>query len=172
MKMLVELDAKDYAPDSPESCREAVRAIIRRGDQIAMVYSHAEHYYKFPGGGIEPGESHLEALCREVQEETGLRIKPDSVREFGLVRERRKSTMAQAVFVQNSYYYTAEVEEDVSDQQLDDYEAELGYCLRWTDCGTACEADSTIGVGEPKYDLLRREAYVLDLLRENTIEPA
>lgn len=164
MKMLAELDAKDYEPDLPVSFREAVRAIIRCGDRIAMVYSEAEHYYKFPGGGIEPGESHLEALVREVREETGLLVKPDSVREFGLVRERRKSTMAQTVFVQDSYYYTAEVEEDVSAQHLDDYEAELGYCLRWTDCETACEADSTIGVGVPRYDLLRREAYVLGLL--------
>lgn len=81
-----------------------------------------------------------------------------------MVRERRKRAEDQRAFVQDSYYYTTEVEEAVSAQHLDDYEAELGYCLRWVDCKTAYAADSTIGIGVPKYDLLRREAYVLGLL--------
>lgn len=55
MKILAELDKKDYDPDLPVFHREAVRAIIRRGDRIAMVYSEAEHYYKFPGGGMGTG---------------------------------------------------------------------------------------------------------------------
>lgn len=163
MKMLAELDAKDYEPDLPVSFREAVRAIIRCGDRIAMVYSEAEHYYKFPGGGIELGESHLEALVREVREETGLLVKHDSVREFGMVHEKRKSTMAEELFEQKSYYYIAEVEDTAVSQDLDDYEAELGYGLEWTDIRTAYMCNRS--VVENRYiDMIRREAYVLGLL--------
>ena len=65
--------------------RPSVRAIILRGGRIAMVHSLKYDYYKFPGGGIEAGESHLEALLREAREEAGLRILPESVREYGVV---------------------------------------------------------------------------------------
>lgn len=163
MKVIGELDTKDYQPGWPVFLREAVRAMIFRGDQIAMVYSEAEHYYKFPGGGIEPGESHLEALLREVREETGLRIRPETVREYGMVREKRKSTMEpEKIFEQRSCYYTAEVEAIAGALDLDDYEAELGYHLVWTDLPSAYEAN--LGRTAPVFDFLRREAYVLGLL--------
>ena len=107
MKVIGELDAKDYPAGWPVFLREAVRAIIRKDGKIALVKSEKEHYYKFPGGGIEPGESHLGALLREVREETGLQVRVDSVREFGLVCEKRKSIMEpEIIFEQRSYYYT------------------------------------------------------------------
>jgi 8-oxo-dGTP pyrophosphatase MutT (NUDIX family) len=30
----------------------------------------------FPGGGVEPGEAPIDALCREFAEETGLAVEP------------------------------------------------------------------------------------------------
>jgi 8-oxo-dGTP pyrophosphatase MutT (NUDIX family) len=32
------------------------------------------HYFVFPGGGVEPGENFVEALVREMEEETGLKV--------------------------------------------------------------------------------------------------
>lgn len=49
-------------------------AIIRRGDEIVMVQQPDEDglYWFIPGGVIEPHELIVDALRREIQEETGL----------------------------------------------------------------------------------------------------
>ena len=36
-----------------------------------MIYSPVNGDYKFPGGGIEPNEPHIETLRREIREESG-----------------------------------------------------------------------------------------------------
>ena len=53
-----------------------VGAAIRSGDRV-MAAQRSAHMnsalkWEFPGGKIEKGESHQEALCREIQEELGL----------------------------------------------------------------------------------------------------
>jgi 8-oxo-dGTP diphosphatase len=56
--------------------RERVAAILIQGDEIALIERHrlGRHYYVFPGGGIEAGENFVEALEREMEEETGLKV--------------------------------------------------------------------------------------------------
>jgi len=54
--------------------REAVRAIIFRGRELLMVYSSNGGDYKFPGGGVDQGESHEQALAREIDEECGMSL--------------------------------------------------------------------------------------------------
>ncbi|RIK81376.1 MAG: NUDIX hydrolase [Planctomycetota bacterium] len=53
--------------------REERCLMIRRAEGIA-----APGAYCFPGGGIEPGESEADALCRELREELGVAIEPIS----------------------------------------------------------------------------------------------
>ncbi|MGB0175423.1 MAG: NUDIX domain-containing protein, partial [Acholeplasmataceae bacterium] len=54
--------------------RETVRGIVLKEDMIWMLYSEVLKDYTFPGGGIEPGEDHQEALRREILEETGMLV--------------------------------------------------------------------------------------------------
>ncbi len=43
--------------------------------------------YKIPGGGQEPGENYEQTLIREVKEETGLYVRPESICELGEIIE-------------------------------------------------------------------------------------
>lgn len=42
----------------------------------------------FFGGGVEPGETLIEAALRELDEETGLRLPAEALRPFGQVQSR------------------------------------------------------------------------------------
>jgi 8-oxo-dGTP diphosphatase len=52
-------------------------AIVRRGDEILMVHQAGpgeEPAWSIPGGRVEPGEFVVDALVREVREETGIEV--------------------------------------------------------------------------------------------------
>lgn len=164
MKLLYEFDYKDYDKCIRTYERNAVRAIIRKGNDIAMVKSDKEGYYKFPGGGMEENESRIDALIRETLEETGLSIIPETIKEYGYTTEKRKSTYDfDEVFIQNSYYYTAEVSDSISKLSLDDYEKALGYHLEFVPFEIAYEANKKIGKNYHSSFILR-EAKVLEIL--------
>ena len=164
MKLLHQFDYNDYDKCIRSYERNAVRAIICKGNTIAMVKSDKEGYYKFPGGGIEKNESHVEALIRETLEETGLSIIPETIKEYGYTTEKRKSTYDfDEVFIQNSYYYMAEVSDSISKLSLDDYEIALGYHLEFVPLEIAYEANKEIGKNYHSSFILR-EAKVLEIL--------
>ncbi|MDD9793583.1 NUDIX hydrolase [Priestia megaterium] len=58
---------------------KVVYALIKnKYNQILMVDNHEGHW-SFPGGRVEAGESLVEAVIREVFEETGLTIEPGKI---------------------------------------------------------------------------------------------
>ena len=165
MRTIGIFDEKNYDPDWLRTVREAVRAVIIRDGKIALVKSKTEGFYKFPGGGIETGETHLEALTRETREEAGLQIIPETVREFGFMQEIRAGIYGQEIFDQTSYYYLAEVRDEKLEQELDDYEERLGYELVWEDIRRAYESNMRKNVKEHyRTTFLMRESYVLECL--------
>lgn len=55
--------------------RPGAYGLIYRGDRLLVVYSQTPSpEVQLPGGGIDPGESPIQAIHREVLEETGWRV--------------------------------------------------------------------------------------------------
>ncbi len=56
--------------------RRAVRAIVVKDDHLLVMHRNkfGKEYYTLIGGGIDMGESHEQALLREVAEETGVQV--------------------------------------------------------------------------------------------------
>lgn len=169
MRTLFTFDFKNYRPDGTVGRRPSVRGVIIRGDKIALVHSKKYDYYKFPGGGIQEGEAHLETLIREVMEEVGLCVVPESVREYGYILRKEKGKI-EDLFIQENFYYLCDVEDEAVHQRLDDYEAEEEFTLVWTDPRTAIEANRNHDHGDKTSDIARhmmeREALVLEKLLE------
>lgn len=51
-------------------------AILIENEQIALIERHraGKHFFSFPGGGVDEGETAERAVLREMEEETGLRV--------------------------------------------------------------------------------------------------
>lgn len=148
-------------------CREAVRAIIIRDRHLLLIFSSTSGDYKFPGGGVDLGETHEEALIREVKEESGATI-TDIGQAFGKVLEYREPIeQGYDVFEMTSFYYICQVDPLLAEQTLDQYEQELGFTPVWVDIDEAIRTNTSLM--SSSQDVPRwtpRETYVLELIRD------
>lgn len=57
--------------------RTRATAILIQNDVIALIERHREgrHYFTFPGGGLDAGETPQQAVVREVREELGVQVR-------------------------------------------------------------------------------------------------
>ena len=102
MKILFTLDSKEYDESIEVVYRPSARGVIIKDGKVAMIHSEKYDYFKFPGGGIEEGESPIDAVIREVKEESGLTVIPESIRELGNVH-RRSRTAKGGLFIQDNF---------------------------------------------------------------------
>jgi 8-oxo-dGTP diphosphatase len=51
-------------------------AVLIEDDKVALIerFRDGKHYFVFPGGGVDEGETLTEAVVREMDEETGLHV--------------------------------------------------------------------------------------------------
>lgn len=54
--------------------RHTVRGIILKNQQVLLVTGHDADFYWTPGGGVEPDETIIETLDREIKEELNVRV--------------------------------------------------------------------------------------------------
>ena len=130
-----------------------------------MIHSLKYDYYKFPGGGIEKGEDPVEAMIRETREESGLTVKPETVREYGYVHRIQRSDKDETeCFIQDNYYYLCEAEDRAAGQHLDEYEARETYTLEFVDPMAAIIKNRSVGQTPYNSMMFEREARVLEML--------
>ena len=165
MRLLFEMDQKDYAHCTHTFTRHSARSIIIKDGKVAMIHSLKYDYYKFPGGGIENGESPVEAMIRETREEAGLAVIPESVREYGYVhRIQRSDYDPTECFVQDNYYYLCKAMEQLTSQLLDDYEAQESYTLEYVEPLAAIRKNYDVKNSPYNQLMFVREARVLETL--------
>jgi 8-oxo-dGTP pyrophosphatase MutT (NUDIX family) len=148
--------------------REAVRGIIIQNNKILMVHSNKVDY-KFPGGGVNEKENYIDALKREVEEETGYLV--NEVKDkIGVIIERNLDEYEEdSIFEMISYYYVCNVSDKQTHQRLDDYEAELDFCPIWINLDDAILQNEDAIKQENKNHWIYRETYVLKKLKDNIL---
>lgn len=147
--------------------RAAVRGLVLRGRDLLMVHSTNVGDYKFPGGGVIKGETHIQALCREVQEECGLsvlHIGPEigAVIEYDIPVEQDYD-----VFKMTSHYYRCWVAGEFGVQKLDGYEQELGFKPVWIDMDKVIQLNRALLDSNKAPEWLLREIFILEYIQHN-----
>ena len=93
--------------------RPGAYAVILNGNREIGIVEHNGHYF-LPGGGIEEDENEIQALHREIREETGLEVKIE--RHLGNANEFQRSFDKKTNFNQIGYFYECSVITDHKDQ--------------------------------------------------------
>ena len=171
MRLLYEMDKKNYDPNGTRFSRPSVRGIIFRDGKVAMMHSEKYDYYKFPGGGMERGESQIQTLIREVREETGLTVIPSTIQAYGYVHRVEKG-YPEDIFEQDNFYYLCEVAAERGEPVPEAYEIEERFSLVYAAPEQAIGANRA--QSHPEMDwrrknqgMLEREALVLECLMKD-----
>ncbi len=160
------VDLKDYREGGTVFKRTAVRGIIEK-DGLFLLVTNKFGDYKFPGGGMEPGETYEQALIREIKEETGYETVPGSLKQYAAVTELRKGITADILSMENLYFFCS-VQGNPSALSLDDYEAEEEFRAEWIELPEALRKNRAVVSGEKNPWVLREIEVMECLSRESS----
>lgn len=151
--------------------RNAARAIVLKGDSILLMYTHRYDDYSLPGGGVNSNETLIEALKRELHEETGAQ-KIEIMREFGAYFERRPWYKPPYQSVQmNSYCFVCKIADELMSPQFEQHEINNGMKPVWVNIHTAIKHNlNTLATSDKKGISIERETFLLQTIVAELIE--
>jgi 8-oxo-dGTP pyrophosphatase MutT (NUDIX family) len=139
------VDGGPHDPGAPVVARHAARAVIHddRGRMLMLRSRHGD--LKFPGGGIDPGESASQALLRELAEECGV-VGAEVLQELLRVRQLRPAQEPGAVFCMTSRYFRCTLTGEVgaAASRLEAYERDLGLAPVWVTPEAALRSNASL----------------------------
>ncbi len=142
--------------------REASRAIVLEGENILLLYTKRYHDYSLPGGGIDDGESHIEGLIRELEEETGAQ-NIRNIEAFGRYEEFRPWHKPEFDIVQmQSYCYLCTIDQELLSPEFEAHEINNGMHPVWMNIHEAISHNEyTIEHSDKKGMSIERETFLL-----------
>ena len=115
---------------------------------------------------LESGEDDPTALIREVKEETGYDIIPDTIREFGEVEEKRLSKHEPMIWHQTNRLYLCDVYPDQGQCSYTEKERVRGYRQVLFSLDDAIEQNKRVLEREGVHTWNQREYKTMLLIRE------
>lgn len=126
MEKILVMDEHNYDENLEEIYRISVRGIIFVGGKLLMIESSFGEV-KLPGGGMDPGEDEYQTLVREVKEETGYDVIPESIKPFGEIEEKRLAVYEPMIWHQINRLYFCDVYAEQGECEYSENEKEEGF---------------------------------------------
>ncbi|MCL2451582.1 NUDIX hydrolase [Candidatus Saccharibacteria bacterium] len=164
MKKLLTITDQTFDQNAPEfdasnfRHRQAVRCVVfdSKG-KVGLIHSKKHDYYKIAGGGVDKGESRIEALKRETKEELGVNIEIDG--QIGEIFEIR----GELKLLQTSYCYYGHVVGEKGRPNFTGEEITEQFETVW-----APNIDAAIELAAPKSSDRKRYEQPFMVLRDET----
>lgn len=165
MEKILVMDEHNYDDNLEEILRISVRGIIFVNGKLMMV-ENSFGEVKLPGGGMEPGEEDYQVLLREVKEETGYNVIPESIKSFGEIEEKRLSVHEPMIWHQINRLYVCDVYPEQGQCAYTDIEKKHGFRLVFYTIEEALEKNRRMLEKEGQQAWNQREYNTLLLIKD------
>lgn len=116
------LETGEKLPDTEYQYRVICFGIVEKEGKLLVVFSGKDRNISLPGGGIEEGETPLQAIHREFVEEAGYKIK--SAKELVDVHSYWNFQTGKRV-ERYAHFFVVEVDEDSKTTPIEDWHTRL-----------------------------------------------
>lgn len=165
MEKILVMDEHNYGDNLEEIFRVSVRGIIFVDGKLLMI-ENTFGEVKLPGGGMEPGEDDEQVLIREVKEETGYDVIPESIKPFGEIEEKRLSVHEPMIWNQINRLYFCDVYPAQGQCKYSENEKRYGFRQVFYTIEEALEKNERMLENEGRQAWNQREYKTLLLIKE------